>query len=60
LHCPARENAVTRSDTEFLQYIKTKCGIPDARERQRLREILEKMQLQSILNWVGPEKPKSE
>ncbi len=51
---------MTRSDAEFLQHIKTKSGMPDAKERQRLRQILEKMKLQSTLNWVEPEKGKSQ
>lgn len=59
-HCPTRENAVTQSDADFLQYIKTKCGMPDAKELERLREILKKMQLQSIFSWVEPEKARSE
>jgi hypothetical protein len=59
-HCSTRENAVNQSDSDFLKYIKTKCGMPDAKELERLRGILEKMRLQSIFSWVEPEKAKSE
>lgn len=35
---------MTEAEAEFVEYIKSKCGMPDAMEKMRLREILGKRQ----------------
>jgi len=51
---PVQEHAVTSSEAKFLEYIKTKPGMPDASELERLRDILDKMQWQHLFTRVKP------
>jgi hypothetical protein len=53
------EGAVTDSEAEFLKSLKTKSGMPDAKERRRLREILGKRQRRHIFSWVEAQKTPS-
>jgi hypothetical protein len=47
---------MTTPEAQFLEYIKTKPGIPDTSELERLREILDKMQWRHIFRRVKPKK----
>ena len=49
---------MTRSEAEFLENMKTRCGMTDATELELLRELLGRMRWVHIFTWVKPKAAK--